>query len=114
MVSEMCTKEFVTDTTESQASQDNQGSTALTELVNGLSRLDDSGKRREHAYNHLKKLTPDAAIELFENVAEQSLKWEAEHAIFVLLIDQVSIHRRLGKNGYKNYWSKLLNSSVQA
>ncbi len=89
-----------------------QESQVLIDLKNGLSRLDDNAKRREHTFNYIKKLTPEAVVELFESVAQQDLKWEAEHAIFVLFIDQLSIFRRLGKNSYRTYWQKLQLSNV--
>ncbi len=87
-----------------------QESQVLVDLKNTLSRHEKSHQRRETSYNYLKKLSPEAIRELFESVVQQSLRWEAENAVFVMFIDQLSISRRLGKNGYRQYWQTLQTS----
>jgi HEAT repeat protein len=89
-----------------------QESQVLIDLKSGLTRLSDNYKRREHILNYLKKSTPDAVVELFESVALQDFKWEAEHAVFIVFIDQLSLFRRLGKNGYQTYWNKMESSDI--
>ncbi len=79
----------------------------LIDLKSGLIRINDPHKRRDYIFSYIKKSTPEAMLELFESAAQQGFKWEAEHGIFITLIDQPGLFRQLGKAGYQSFWQKL-------
>ncbi len=89
-----------------------QESQILIDLRSGLTRISDAHKRREYVFNYIRKSTPEAIIELYESIAEQGFKWEAENGMFITIIDQPALLRYLGKTGYQSFWQKLESSVI--